>query len=107
MGEEEEVEKISKQLSKWVPDTEDERIKSAFLLVQAVMKLKNDEVEEALQQLEEVDELKEENQRLNNTIKKLKNKQGDKESNIEELLEVERDLENITKEFQAQTKEME
>ena len=47
------------------------------------MKWRNDEVEEALQQLEEVDELKEENQRLNNTIKKLKTKQGDKESNIE------------------------
>ena len=47
------------------------------------MKWRNDEVEEALQQLEEVDELREENQRLNNTIKKLKNKQGDKDSNIE------------------------
>ena len=47
------------------------------------MKWRNDEVEEALQQLEEVDELKEENKRLNTTIKKLKTKQGDKESNIE------------------------
>ena len=50
---------------------------------QAVMKWRNDEVEEALQQLEESDELKEENQRLNNTIKKLKTKQGDKDTNIE------------------------
>ena len=49
------------------------------------MKWRNDEVEEALQQLEEVDELREENQRLNNTIKKLKNKHGDKDSNIEVL----------------------
>ena len=47
------------------------------------MKWRNDEVEEALQQLEESDELKEENQRLNNTIKKLKTKQGDKDTNIE------------------------
>ena len=47
------------------------------------MKWRNDEVEEALQQLEEVQEIKEENKRLNNTIQKLKTKQGDKESNIE------------------------
>ena len=47
------------------------------------MNWRNDEVEEALEQLEEVEELKEENQRLNSTIKKLKGKQGEKETNIE------------------------
>ena len=71
------------------------------------MRLKNDEVEEALDQLEQVDDLQEENQRLNNTLKKLKGKQGEKETNIEELLEVERELQEVTKDFQAQTKEME
>ena len=34
-------------------------------------------------------------------------KQGEKETNIEELLEVERELQEVTKDFQTQTKEME
>ena len=82
-------------------------MQTAFFLVQAVMKLKNDEVEEALDQLEQVDDLREENERLSSTLRKLKGKQGEKETNIEELLEVERELQEVTKDFQAQTKEIE
>lgn len=79
----------------------------AFTLVQAVMRLKNDEAEEALEQFEKIEDMREENDRLNTALNKLKGKHGDQEANIEELLETERDLQELTKEFQAQTKEIE
>ena len=47
------------------------------------MRQKNDEVEEALEQLEKVDDLQEENDRLNSTLNKLKGKHGDKETSVE------------------------
>ena len=47
------------------------------------MRMKNDEVEEALEQLEKMEDIKEENDRLNSTLNKLKGKQGEKEANIE------------------------
>ena len=47
------------------------------------MRMKNDEVEEALEQLEKMEDIKEENDRLNSTLNKFKGKQGEKEANIE------------------------
>ena len=38
---------------------------------------------DALEQLEKVDELQEENDRLNSTLNKLKGKHGDKETSVE------------------------
>ena len=51
------------------------------------MRIKNDAFEQletdALEQLEKVDELQEENDRLNSTLNKLKGKHGDKETSVE------------------------
>ena len=47
------------------------------------MNLKNDEVDEALIQLENIDEVKEENERLNATLNKLKGNYGEKETDIQ------------------------
>ena len=47
------------------------------------MKLRDEELEEALQQLDEVEDMKEENKRMNTTIKKMKDKHGDKDSSVE------------------------
>ena len=74
------------QLSSWEPAGAGEgRATLAFLLARAVMRTRTEECEEALNQLEEVEEVKEENARLAGAIKKMKDKQGDKESNIEVL----------------------
>lgn len=50
------------------------------------MNLKNDEVDEALIQLENIDEVKEENERLNATLNKLKGNYGEKETDIQVIL---------------------
>ena len=50
------------------------------------MNLKNDEVDEALIQLENIDEVKEENERLNTTLNKLKGNYGEKETDIQVIL---------------------
>ena len=71
----------------------------------AVMKQKNDEVDEALEELGKFDEMQEENDRLNASLAKIKGKHG--EIDIEELLDTERELQELTKEFQLQSKEIE
>ena len=104
--EEEDTEKVATQLGSWRPGEQgEERLALAFLLVQAVMKLRSEECEEALQQLEDVEEVREENKRLTAAVNKMKDKQGDKESGIEELLEVERELEEVTRQLAAQAKD--
>ena len=69
------------------------------------MKQKNDEVDEALEELGKFDEMQEENDRLNASLAKIKGKHG--EIDIEELLDTERELQELTKEFQLQSKEIE
>ena len=69
------------------------------------MKQKNDEVDEALEELGKFDEMQEENDRLNASLGKIKGKHG--EIDIEELLDTERELQELTKEFQLQSKEIE
>ena len=50
------------------------------------MRQKNDEVDEALEQLEKFDDLQEENERLNSTLNKLKGKQGDRDASVEVII---------------------
>ena len=69
------------------------------------MKQKNDEVDEALEELGKFDEMQEENDRLNASLAKIKGKHG--QIDIEELLDTERELQELTKEFQLQSKEIE
>ena len=69
------------------------------------MKQKNDEVDEALEELGKFDEIQEENDRLNASLNKIKGKHG--EIDIEELLDTERELQELTKEYQFKSKEIE
>jgi hypothetical protein len=74
------------------------------LTSQAVMRWKHEEVEEAVEQLEDVERLREEKEALEREMARLKEMggAGEEATRVEELLQVERELQQASRQLQQQ-----